>query len=215
MRKDSMANFNIAVNRKCNPGSKYGYLELIKFITSKNMWECKCICGKIVYRQGSALLKYKNPNCGCKKGSYALLPDQLAHKRAVISDYKRHAKDRGLKFCLSDEQAIEIILKNCFYCDVPPSNEKTVKPSQRIRNKYSCNVTTLAYNGIDRIDSLKNYTIDNCVPCCHTCNWSKRELPLEDWKIWIKKVYQKTFNDYPVMGVEPSGSKQETPEKSG
>ena len=27
--------------------------------------------------------------------------------------------------------------------------------------------------GIDRIDSLKSYTISNCTPCCKTCNFMK------------------------------------------
>lgn len=210
-----MANFNPAANRKCQPGNKYGYLTVIKFITTKNSWECQCICGKIVLRGGNALLKYKNPNCGCKKGSYALLPNQLGHKRAIIGDYKRHARERNLKFELSEEEAINIILKDCYYCGNPPSNMKTVKPSKKVRAKYCCTVTTLYYNGIDRLDNTKHYTMDNCVPSCYLCNWSKMDLTIDQWKDWIKKVYQKTFNDYPIMGVEPSGSKQETPLNSG
>lgn len=206
-----MANFNSAINRKCIPGNRYGYLTVVKFITSRNMWECICICGKVVYRQGSALLKYKNPNCGCKKGSYALLPNQLAHKRAVITDYKRHAVERGYQFELTDEEAIKIMLTNCYYCDSPPSNKKIIKPSRKLRNKYSCNITTFYYNGIDRVNNNLGYTITNCVSCCHFCNWSKREHSLEDWKKWLKLVYQKTFNDYPSTGVGSSDPKQELP----
>lgn len=205
-----MANYNKAVNRKCIPGNKYGYLTIIKFITSKNMWECVCVCSKIVYRQGSALLKYKNPNCGCKKGSYALLPDQLAHKRAIISDYKRHAKDRNLPFYLTEDEAIQFILKDCYYCGSPPSNYKTVKPSRKLRNKYNCNITSMYYNGIDRIDSSKGYSLDNCVPCCYICNRSKSDSTFEEWKLWISALYQRTFNDQ-SKDVESSDSKQETP----
>lgn len=209
-----MTNYNKAINRKCEPGKTYGYLTVCKFITSKNMWECTCTCGKIVFRSGTALLKYKNPNCGCKKGSYALLPDQLAHKRAIISDYKRHARERNFSFELTDEETIQIISQNCHYCDAPPSNEKTVKPSRKLRNKYACNITSYYYNGIDRIDNTKSYTKENCVSCCHFCNWSKRDYTVDTWKEWIKKVYQKTFNDY-SKEVGSSDPKQETPSNDG
>jgi len=210
-----MANYKPAANRRCVPGNTYGYLTIVKFITPKNMWECTCICGKIVYRQGSALLKYKEPNCGCKKSDYALLPNQLAHKRAIIDTYKRHAIDRNLEFKLTEQQAIDIFDKDCHYCGIPPSNTKTVKPSKRLRAKYKCTITTYYYSGIDRIDSNLGYSIDNCVPCCFRCNNSKSNLKLDDWKDWIKRAYQKMFNDYPLKGVESSDSKQETPEKPG
>lgn len=209
-----MANYNKAVNRKCVPGKRYGYLTIIKFITAKNMWECTCICGKVVYRQGAALLKYKEPNCGCRKSDYALLPNQLAHKRAIIADYKRHAIDRNLEFNLTEEQAITFFDKNCYYCNTPPSNTKTVKPSQKLRAKYKCTVTTFYYNGIDRVDSKLGYSLDNCVSCCYICNSSKSSLELKVWKDWIKKVYQKMFNDQ-SKDVGSSDPKQETPLLSG
>jgi hypothetical protein len=209
-----MANYKSAVNRLCAPGETYGTLTIVTFNTSKNGWECKCICGKIVYRSGNSLRRYKIPNCGCKKGLGRSLPNQLAHKRAIISDYMRHAKDRNLEFLLSEEEAVEIILKNCIYCGSAPSNFKTVKPSRKLRNKYNCNITTLYYNGIDRIDSSKGYTIDNCVPCCHKCNRSKSDLSLEDWKLWIRSLYQKMFNDQ-SKDVGSSDPKRETPPQGG
>lgn len=209
-----MANYRSAVNRKCVPGNIYGYLTIIKFITAKNMWECSCICGKIVFRQGAALLKYKQPNCGCRKSDYALLPNQLAHKRAIIGDYKRHALDRNFKFDLTEQQAIDLFDRNCYYCNTPPSNKKTVKPSKRLRAKYKCTITTYYYNGIDRIDSTKDYNVDNCVSCCYNCNRSKSDLEFNVWKDWIKKLYQKMFNDQ-SKDVGSSDPKRETPEQSG
>lgn len=205
-----MANYDPAVNRRCAPGKTYGYLTVVKFITHKNMWECLCVCGKVVYRQGNALLKYKRPNCGCKKGSYTLLPNQRAHKNAIISDYKRHAKDRNFKFSLSFEEAVRLFEGDCYYCGSKPSNIKTVKPSRKLRNKYNCNITDYLYSGIDRVYSHLDYTADNCVSCCRICNWSKSNLTLPEWKEWIKNLYQKMFNDQ-SKDVEPSGSKQESP----
>lgn len=209
-----MANYNSAINRRCVPGKTYGYLTVIKFITTKNMWKCTCICGKIVYRQGAALLKYKNPNCGCKKGSYTLLPNQLSHKNAIISDYKRHAIDRGLEFKLTVEEAVCLFEGNCHYCGCKPSNLKTVKPSKKLRAKYNCTITSYLYNGIDRIDSSLNYIKDNCVSCCIICNRSKSDLSVEQWKIWIDNLHQKMFNDQ-SKDVGLSSPKRESPLSNG
>ncbi len=32
------------------------------------------------------------------------------------------------------------------------------------------------YNGIDRLDSSKGYTLENCVPCCEEINVMKMAL---------------------------------------
>ena len=44
------------------------------------------------------------------------------------------------------------------------------------------------YNGIDRINNSKGYTIDNCVPCCFMCNYSKNNHSLSDWKAWLERL---------------------------
>lgn len=206
-----MTNHKQAVNRLCGPGEVYGTLTVVRFITDKNMWECTCTCGKTVHRQGHALRKYKVPNCGCQKSKGRLLPNQLAHKRAVIADYRSHAENRGLSFELSDEEVIELISKSCHYCGLKPSNAKTVKPSRKLRNKYACTVTTLYYSGIDRINSDLGYTPENCVACCHLCNASKSDYTLEEWKLWVSRLYQKMFNDQ-SKDVGSNDPKRETPE---
>ena len=50
------------------------------------------------------------------------------------------------------------------------------------------------YNGIDRIDNNKGYTIDNIVPCCHICNQAKSSFTLQEFQDWIEKVYQNKQN---------------------
>ena len=41
--------------------------------------------------------------------------------------------------------------------------------------------------GIDRLDSNKGYTLDNCRSCCSDCNYSKNTLPA---KVFIGKIAQ-------------------------
>jgi hypothetical protein len=44
--------------------------------------------------------------------------------------------------------------------------------------------------GLDRVDNTKGYSIDNCVPCCTTCNRAKLKMGLEQFLIWIGQTYQ-------------------------
>lgn len=44
-------------------------------------------------------------------------------------------------------------------------------------------------NGIDRIDSSKDYSSDNCVPCCSRCNIMKLNIPYSEFLDSIKKIY--------------------------
>lgn len=41
---------------------------------------------------------------------------------------------------------------------------------------------------IDRIDSTKDYSIDNVVPCCKFCNWAKSDLKQKDFYDWVQRV---------------------------
>lgn len=70
------------------------------------------------------------------------------------SKYKRtikQAKQRGLDFSLDFETYQKIISQGCFYCG---------------ENKN---------NNLDRKDNSKGYVLENVVPCCPDCNFSKRK----------------------------------------
>lgn len=44
------------------------------------------------------------------------------------------------------------------------------------------------YSGMDRFDNTKPHTIENCVPCCKICNWSKRDREIKDFYNWLKNI---------------------------
>ena len=46
------------------------------------------------------------------------------------------------------------------------------------------------YNGIDRIDSNKDYTVDNVVSCCSECNYMKRTSSVNDFYSQVKRIYE-------------------------
>ena len=45
--------------------------------------------------------------------------------------------------------------------------------------------------GIDRLDNSKDYTIENCVPCCGCCNRMKMDLTPNFFFQQINKIYNK------------------------
>ena len=46
-------------------------------------------------------------------------------------------------------------------------------------------------NGIDRIDSTKDYEEDNVHPCCKHCNFAKNSRTDDEFKVWIKLISSK------------------------
>ena len=89
----------------------------------------------------------------CGRGHY----QSLAGKYRV---YERGAKRRNLTFELSLFDFASIIVQPCYYCGKKDS----------------------IYTGVDRLDSSKGYTKDNCAPCCAHCNMQKRIYSEKEFK---------------------------------
>jgi hypothetical protein len=53
----------------------------------------------------------------------------------------------------------------------------------------------MTFTGVDRIDSSKGYSFDNCVPCCRMCNCMKSDQDVSDWLEKIKKIYCHNFKE--------------------
>jgi len=149
------------------------------------MWLCKCDCGTETISSGVEIRNGHTKSCGClrneKVGALNRLNSlDIATKRQVINGYKNHARDKRVKYELTEKQFTEITQKDCFYCGAKPDN--------RIKPRYNNN--EYIYNGIDRVDNNKGYTIDNVVTCCKRCNYAKKNLTLPEFKAWIEKVYK-------------------------
>jgi 5-methylcytosine-specific restriction endonuclease McrA len=95
------------------------------------------------------------------------MPPGIAMRNEVLRGYKNGAKDRNLKWEISDEYAFELFKGNCHYCGVPPYQVRVARP-----RKY-CNGDFI-YNGIDRKHNNLGYIEGNCVSCCFTCNDEKK-----------------------------------------
>ena len=91
------------------------------------------------------------------------------------STYKSNATKRGRAFDLTMEQFDSITSKPCHYC-----------------GEYDV-YEDMAFTGVDRIDSSKGYSFDNCVPCCRMCNSMKSDLNLDIFLKKINKIYNKFY----------------------
>lgn len=174
-------------------GKRFGKLLVVER-TRKNrttFYTCKCDCGKSTTTTHSNLSSGATKSCGClvaETRGKERKPVEEVVSRAILNVYKRNARNRKYKWTLPYDKFIKLINGNCYYCGSGLSNEFTWR--------YKYEVTSLPFNGIDRIDNTIGYTINNCVSCCHTCNSAKGELTFDQFREWALKLYSNMKNIY-------------------
>lgn len=163
--------------------------------TTARVWECKCDCGNIVSVVQCHLINGNIKSCGCYKRDIISQRNTRNRKsklqkgefglNRVFSTYKRAARKRNLLFNLSIIQFRLLTSSNCYYCNSSPS--LICSPA---RGTYLDTVkySEYTYNGIDRVDNRQGYNIDNCVPCCYTCNRNKMDSNIDDFLNWAISV---------------------------
>lgn len=188
------------INKKCGQkldgnamvGMQNGCLTVISYdgadqikIKGHSSWEyhitVRCnVCGRIFQTTWKV---FRAPSTGRCKNCKACMGKEMSKKqtqktgftqkqRLRISAIKFGAKKRNIPYKLSDEQVVDLISKPCVYCGEQISQ------------------------GIDRIDSMKGYEIDNCVPCCAVCNRMKNNYSLDFFRQHIKQIYKTIYDEY-------------------
>ncbi len=79
---------------------------------------------------------------------------KIRYKKTIeyrFSYYQNRATANEIEFKLTKEEFTKYCEDKCFYCEEYPE----------------------IFNGIDRCDNKKGYTLDNCVTACTTCNMMK------------------------------------------
>ena len=115
-------------------------------------------------------------SCGCilklPQHYYAFNSDRLdAVCKESYSLYKKGALNRNLSFNLTFEELKNLITQPCHYCGE--------LRGRKTRFSYDQNV--VAVIGIDRKDNNIGYQLDNCLPCCKTCNFMKKNYSFEEF----------------------------------
>lgn len=86
--------------------------------------------------------------------------------------YLRTALKRGISFNLTIQEFTDIVTQPCVYCGCTGT--------KRLRGLWA--------NGVDRINSLMDYSIDNVAPCCGDCNKAKGASSVEHFLDWAKRL---------------------------
>ena len=182
----------------------------------RTAWHCICDCGNEVDVISASLRSGATQSCGClckeqnskfdeslreydQQGNMIkrvcqcckrMLPIDEYYKNSSSSDgysrickycsahsllgryhtYRKGARARNINFNLTQDEFKSITSQICYYC-----------------GEYSGTYFDEKYSGIDRVNSLLGYDIDNVVPCCNMCNKMKLDYNLN---IWINKMKQ-------------------------
>jgi hypothetical protein len=161
-------------------GTRFGRLLVTEFAyagkSRELYWKCVCDCGETTITAAGNLRRGTSQSCGCLRLELKQKPFGTASFNAIIGQYKNRALKKNLPFELTEEEFRELILKNCVYCGKEPSN--LVKHEKDF----------MIYNGIDRVDSSKGYTVSNSVSCCGVCNLMKRSMSCEDFLNHVRRI---------------------------
>lgn len=188
-------------------GNIYGIYEILSYEGSKILksgetlyYKVRCIkCGNISIKTWNTIQKgrFGCENCYHLRKNEYQPPTLTSTKNSVKSFYKNGAKRRNLEWNLSDEDFSNLIFDKCFYCGAEPKEYNS--------DKFA-NHTNLPFkrNGIDRIDTSKGYSMENCVTCCETCNRMKLNYSQSDFINHIYKI--KNYWDLKRSTTIPFGS---------
>lgn len=169
---------------------KYGEYRTIKSTKQNNKfgWICE-IRGEEKFIQPYILNKYishKEQENLNKLSNQELLKSnkhQMGIRKQIYSEYQNNSLTRGFSFDLNFIEFNNLIIRDCHYC-----GEKPVEISKRWKQRMYKTQPILNINGIDRVNSLKGYSIDNCVSCCTKCNLMKNIFSKDDFINHVNKI---------------------------
>lgn len=171
-------------------GKTFNRLEVLKLLEvdesykRNHKWLTKCDCGEFKETNSYCLKYKKTQSCGCLQRENFLkstvkYTDNYA-LNSLVYEYKLNSDKRNLDFQLSHEECEKLFYQNCYYCNSEPLSVRTTK------SKFPHKII---YNGIDRVDNNKGYTMSNVVSCCKICNVSKRSMDIDSFYTWVNKIY--------------------------
>lgn len=184
-------------------GFKTGMLEVIKesnFRIRENdvTWECICDCNNLCFATTEDLRRKKNPkrSCGCivikqcrEMGKANQKEQGKAGLKRLYVNYKYSCKKYKRLFNINIDVFEKLTSSNCHYCNSPP--KQIMRVTSRTKGEFR--LGDYLYNGLDRIDSNKGYTLKNVLPCCKLCNFAKRTTDYKTFLEWIKNVYNHIY----------------------
>ena len=128
------------------------------------------------------ILKGRGAGCHCSRRSTGTESEYKWRYQSYI----QAAKKRGLNWNIDYKQFLDITQQNCYYCGI----KSEMRPSHSKRWDFK-----FPMSGIDRMNSNRGYEMDNVVPCCSYCNQAKWDHDVQNFLLWIKRVYSHQFQE--------------------
>lgn len=159
-------------------GTVFGRLTVVEragSVGDKVRWCCLCVCGRTTKATSGNLKRGFVTSCGCYRREFIRgnqLPDGVSGFNGLFNRYRTRAKKNQIPFSLPKDVFKHLTEQDCFYCGKSPS--QSVSSLESGKSRY-------IYNGVDRRDSGGGYEIENCVPCCRTCNYMKLDMSIKDF----------------------------------
>jgi hypothetical protein len=104
---------------------------------------------------------------------------KLATIKELRREYKKRAKKKNLEFNLTVDEFYRLVQLKCFYCHSNLQSKRGYRGDRSIK---------VPYNGLDRVDNLKGYTLENVVTCCWICNQWKKNFSVKDFIKHVKNI---------------------------
>jgi hypothetical protein len=147
-------------------------------------WICMCDCGKETHVRAYWLNSRRTKSCGCYRRTFKILPGDEASFNQLYQQYRDNARHKGLEMSLLKNEFRRLTERPCAYCGALP------RPTKILRAQSLGGHVPEPYlgNGIDRVDNSEGYVLDNCVPCCSTCNYMKRGLGFGEFITQARKI---------------------------
>jgi 5-methylcytosine-specific restriction endonuclease McrA len=207
-------NKNIFCSKKCSNsvsrkirndiiGKIFGKLTVLEFLGNKErsekyhkplrLYRCLCECGIMCEKFGVDLRSKNVISCGCYK--HQILKEihtgRISPQRNIDGASNKTAKDIWKKTYsdgISFDDFFRLSQLCCHYCGEQPSNKcNTINKKSCSKNWYDQG--WWQYNGLDRVDSTLNHSLDNVVPSCWRCNKAKGIMGTTEFMNWIHQVY--------------------------
>jgi hypothetical protein len=184
---------------KDRTGQQFNRLTFIKPTDTKTtdgkiVWELLCVCGTTVFRTSSTVVQGGVKSCGCLKRESAQTngsrngQSKRKYEPMISSavDIYKGGYDDGCDF----ETFLRLSQNPCYYCGrLPHRTYNMANKGQRKVSQMQRDLGDFTYNGLDRLDSSRNHTPDNIVPCCYDCNRAKMAMSIDEFFSHIERVY--------------------------
>lgn len=144
-------------------------------------WLCSCKCGRThKFIHGTHLRNSRSTQCRkCQDDdakARSTRPDTGFKK--LLQRYKSGAQTRGIAWGLTEQNFRHLTSAPCHYTGRLPQSVSV-----------SISGDTYRYSSIDRLDSSKGYTLDNCVPCASEVNLMKGTLSVREFHDLIDELH--------------------------